>query len=205
MNRTIPDDPERIESLDRIPQHLSSAVDDLISHLDRSVMLRVRNIPRREYVSRRSLNSRSFTLRDRRTSSGQARVAVFFSGGIDSTVVAYLADRFVEVFPRHVSILSKGNRHVDPDEPIDLLNVAFENPRKITVKVEGNVHGLPKREKKQKLRDPLDYTTVKVTYDVPDRLTGLQEVEELRRLCPKRKWNFLEINVPYEGSPCSNS
>ena len=89
-------------------------------------------------------------------------------------------------------------RHVAPDEPIDLLNVAFENPRKIAVKVEGNVYALPKREKKQKLRDPLDYSTVKVTYDVPDRLTGLQEVEELRRLCPNRVWNFLEINVPYE-------
>ena len=79
-----------------------------------------------------------------------------------------------------------------------MLNVAFENPRKIAVKVEGNVYALPKREKKQKLRDPLDYSTVKVTYDVPDRLTGLQEVEELRRLCPHRTWNFLEINVPYE-------
>lgn len=95
---------------------------------------------------------------------------------------------------------SRTNRHVAPDEPIDLLNVAFENPRKIAVNIEGNVYGLPKREKKQKLRDPLDYSTVKVTYDVPDRLTGLQEVEELRRLCPGRTWNFLEINVPYEVS-----
>ena len=39
---------------------------------------------------------------------------------------------------------------------------------------------------------------MKVTYDVPDRLTGRQEVEELRRLCPRRTWNFLEIDVPYE-------
>lgn len=95
-------------------------------------------------------------------------------------------------------------RHVDPDESIDLLNVAFENPRKIAVKVEGNIGALPKREKKQKLREPLDYSTVTVSYDVPDRLTGLQEVEELRRLCPNRKWNFLEVNVPYEvGLPMS--
>ncbi|TBU35062.1 asparagine synthase-domain-containing protein [Dichomitus squalens] len=165
IERSIPDDPPRPQSLDDIPPHLSTAVDDLISQLERSVMLRVRDIPRRGTVP------------------GQARVAVFFSGGIDSTMIAFLADR-----------------HVAPDEPIDLLNVAFENPRKIAVKVEGNIYGLPKREKKQKLRDPLDYSTVKVTYDVPDRLTGLQEVEELRRLCPKRTWNFLEINVPYEES-----
>ncbi|KAI0724371.1 asparagine synthase-domain-containing protein [Cerioporus squamosus] len=165
VNRTIPGDPPNVAALDRIPPHLTVAVDELIAHLDRSVMLRVRDIPRRG------------------TAAGEARVAVFFSGGIDSTVVAFLADR-----------------HVPPEEPIDLLNVAFENPRKQAVKVEGNIYALPKREKKQKLRDPLDYSTVKVTYDVPDRLTGLQEVEELRRLCPHRTWNFLEIDVPYEES-----
>ena len=57
------------------------------------------------------------------------------------------------------------------------------------------------------------------SYNVPDRLTGLQEVEELRRLCPGRTWNFVstklrwaiheayqehrmqvEVNVPYEVS-----
>lgn len=74
-----------------------------------------------------------------------------------------------------------------------MLNVAFENPRKMTVKAEGNIGGLPKRERKQKLRAGLDYTAIEVTYDVPDRLTGLQEVEELRRLCPDRIWNFVSI------------
>ncbi|KAH9944543.1 asparagine synthase-domain-containing protein [Epithele typhae] len=165
VNRNIPDDPPRPIALDRIPAHMSDTVDRLIVELDRSVMLRVRNIPQRD------------------NAPGQARVAVLFSGGIDSTMVAFLADR-----------------HVDPDEPIDLLNVAFENPRKIAVKVEGNVYALPKREKKKKLQERLDYSTVTVTYDVPDRITGRQEVEELRRLCPRRKWNFLEINVPFEES-----
>jgi len=165
VNRTLPVDPPVVQDLAHIPDHLASAVDKLIDELDRSVMLRVRNIPRRTEAHK------------------QARVAVLFSGGIDSTMLAFLADR-----------------HVDPSEPIDLLNVAFENPRKIAVKVEGNIGGLPKREKKQKLRDPLDYSTVNVSYDVPDRLTGLQEVEELRRLCPDRVWNFVEVNVPYEES-----
>ncbi|KAI0824166.1 asparagine synthase-domain-containing protein [Trametes gibbosa] len=165
VNRALPEDPPKAESLDCIPPHLVSPVDKLIAELDRSVMLQVQHIPRRN------------------SAVGEAKVAVFFSGGIDSTMLAYLADR-----------------HVAPEEPIDLLNVAFENPRKIAVKVEGNVGGLPKREKKQKLREPLDYTTVKVSYDVPDRITGLQEVEELRRLCPNRKWNFLEVDVPFKES-----
>lgn len=82
-------------------------------------------------------------------------------------------------------------RHVDLEEPIDLLNVAFENPRKILVKAEGNIGGLPKRERKAKLTNRLDYSSINVSYDVPDRLTGRQEVEELRRLCPGRTWNFV--------------
>ena len=85
------------------------------------------------------------------------------------------------------------HRHVDPEEPIDLLNVAFENPRKILVQAEGNIGGLPKREKKQKLKERLEYSTIDVSYHVPDRATGLQELEELRRLSPKRTWNFVSI------------
>lgn len=41
--------------------------------------------------------------------AGSARVAVLFSGGIDSMVVACLA-----------------HRHVAPQEPIDLINVCFD-------------------------------------------------------------------------------
>ncbi|KAH9947984.1 asparagine synthase-domain-containing protein [Amylocystis lapponica] len=163
INRSLPEDIPKAQDLDHVPAHLSGVVDELITQLDRSVMLRVRNIPSRNGYE------------------GQARVAVLFSGGIDSTTLAFLA-----------------HRHVDPAEPIDLLNVAFENPRKISVQVEGNIGGLPKREKKQKMRERLDYSTVEVSYDVPDRITGLTEVEELRRLCPGRVWNFVEINVPFE-------
>ncbi|KAF7789879.1 hypothetical protein EIP86_000827 [Pleurotus ostreatoroseus] len=108
-----------------------------------------------------------------RDNVGKAHVAVLFSGGIDSTMLAYLA-----------------HRHIPANEPIDLLNVSFENPRKILVKADGNIGGLPKRERKQKLREPTDYATIEVDYNVPDRVTGLQELEELRRLCPGRTWNF---------------
>ena len=83
--------------------------------------------------------------------------------------------------------------HVDPSEPIDLLNVAFENPRKILVQEEGNLYALQKRERKQKMKARLDYSTITIKYDVPDRLTGRQELEELRRLCPGRTWNFVRL------------
>jgi hypothetical protein len=103
--------------------------------------------------------------------------------------------------------------------PIDLLNVAFENPRKIRVQTEGNVDALPKKQKNERKRVSAN-NHIALTYNVPDRKTGLEELEELRRLCPGRTWNFVslgayidggswifitqvEINVPYEVSPDS--
>ncbi|KAF8078403.1 asparagine synthase-domain-containing protein [Lyophyllum atratum] len=161
-----PEDITPVENLSQVPEHLTKVVEDFIYHLDRSVMLRVRNIP---YHS---------------TVEGQARVAVLFSGGIDSTVITFLA-----------------HKHIPLDEPIDLLNVAFENPRKIKAHTEGNPGGISKRQRKSRARttEPAQGST-HTSYAVPDRVTGLQEVEELRRLCPGRVWNFVEVNVPYEES-----
>ncbi|KAI9512621.1 asparagine synthase-domain-containing protein [Russula earlei] len=180
VNRALPPietKPPPLQSLDSIPRYLLSAMEDLISHLDRSVALRVSNIPRRSGESPSIDNMRP-------VSSVSARIAVFFSGGIDSTVCAFLADR-----------------HIPPDEPIDLLNVAFENPRKIRIQVDGNVGGI----KKKKLKSLPDIWSAEgqasgrygPNYLVPDRSAGLSELEELRRLCPGRQWNFVEIDVPY--------
>ncbi|KAK0246021.1 asparagine synthase-domain-containing protein [Armillaria nabsnona] len=165
VNPSIPPDTwPRLVSLDEIPDYLLASVDALISHLDRSVMLRVHNIPHRS------------------SAPTQSRVAVLFSGGIDSTVIAYLA-----------------HKHIPLEESIDLLNVAFENPRKIRMETEGNLGGVSRRHKK-KDKKPSESNPVRVSYMVPDRKTGLQEVEELRQLCPGRTWNFVEVNVPYNES-----
>ncbi|TPX32752.1 hypothetical protein SmJEL517_g04256 [Synchytrium microbalum] len=88
-------------------------------------------------------------------SSGKdARIAVLFSGGLDSSVLAYYA---------HV--------HLPLSEPIDLINVSFENPRTAN--------------------DTEDI------YDVPDRKTGRRALQELRRLAPNRQWQFVEVDVPF--------
>jgi hypothetical protein len=74
----------RLQSLDIIPPYLSSAVDELIYHLDHSVSLLVSNVPQRGVElpsSDQALSARPVP----------ARVAVLFSGGIDSTVCAFLA------------------------------------------------------------------------------------------------------------------
>ncbi|KAF9243921.1 asparagine synthase-domain-containing protein [Melanogaster broomeanus] len=155
VNTTLPPvDLPIIQGLDpfSLPAPLSEAVEELISHLD------TEHIPQTP------------------SEKGKARVAVLFSGGIDSTMLTFLA-----------------HRHVPVDEPIDLLNVAFENPRKIQVQLDGNIGGLPKRERKRHLK------AVEMNGKGADRITGLHEVEELRRLCPGRVWNFVEVDVPYEA------
>ncbi|KAF2862756.1 hypothetical protein K470DRAFT_212267 [Piedraia hortae CBS 480.64] len=85
------------------------------------------------------------------TPSVAPRLAILFSGGLDCTLIARIC---------HDLVLS--------NEPIDLLNVAFENPY------------------------------VKSRYETcPDRITGQASLEELKQVCLGRKWNFVAIDVPY--------
>ncbi|KAF8349883.1 asparagine synthase-domain-containing protein [Amanita rubescens] len=161
MNDRLPSLDYLERPLDSIRDFLTESIDGLIDRLDRSVKLQVNNIPaitkleaQCDSVDGRICGSRT-----------QGRVAVLFSGGIDSAVIAYLA-----------------HKHVPMHESIDLLNVAFENPRKM------------------KLLSKATSKTAEVSYLVPDRVTGLQELEELRRICPGRQWNFVEVNVPYPES-----
>ncbi|SPN97586.1 related to asparagine synthases [Cephalotrichum gorgonifer] len=84
------------------------------------------------------------------------RIAVLFSGGLDCTVVARLAS---ELLP--------------PDQGIDLLNVAFENPRIAATLKPAN-------------DDPT------AIYELcPDRITGRKSFGELCRVCPERQWRFI--------------
>ncbi|TFK40956.1 asparagine synthase-domain-containing protein [Crucibulum laeve] len=164
-----PDDLYRVESLENIPDYLRLPVEELVFQLDRSVKLRVSDIPRNG-------------------ASSEARVAILFSGGIDSTILTFLA-----------------HKHIPMDEPIDLLNVAFENPRKIQIQKEGHIDNLPKRQKRQRARISENVSQeFDTSYMVPDRVTGLQELEELKRLCPGRVWNFVEVNIPYEESQAAH-
>ena len=130
------------------------------------------------------------SLISRRSEPGSARLSVLFSGGIDSTVVTYLAHKQAFHFPQFIMETNTVDRYIPIDEPIDLLNVAFENPRKIRIAQEGNVGGLPRRQK-AKHGKATHAAEAKSSYAVPDRKTGLEELEELRRLCPGRKWNFV--------------
>ncbi|KAK6644049.1 hypothetical protein RUM43_000314 [Polyplax serrata] len=94
-----------------------------------------------------------------------ARLAILFSGGLDSAVLASLA-----------------HEYLPPGEPIDLLNVAFEKKEKPP-------------EGKQNSRWLKKDVSAELSFNVPDRATGLSTLFELKTMHPDRKWNFVEINV----------
>ncbi|XP_074641083.1 asparagine synthetase domain-containing protein 1-like [Tubulanus polymorphus] len=147
--------------------------DDLVNILSRAIEIRVSEQPLlcsnclKEILSESNhCDSLNFTDSKR---CDHARLAVLFSGGIDSMMIAALADR-----------------HVPPDQPIDLLNVAFQ------LQAKTNSFNKCTRSKQKNEDIPCD------PYAVPDRLTGLSGLEELKKLNPARKWNFIEINVTVE-------
>ena len=83
--------------------------------------------------------------------------------------------------------------HVPKDEAIDLLNVAFENPRKLKFP---NHNG--RRPSRRVRLAPKAIGSV--DYMVPDRVSGLEEVDELKRLCPERTWHFVGIFIVWGTS-----
>ncbi|KAJ3592176.1 hypothetical protein NHX12_007304 [Muraenolepis orangiensis] len=117
--------------------------------------------------------------------SDHAAVAVLFSGGIDSMILAALADR-----------------HIPGHRPIDLLNVAFklqepktQKPQQSTKK---NKNKKPVEDQNKPTADSTAGSEIPSPFDVPDRLTGRAGLLELQALNPERRWNFVEVNVTQE-------
>ncbi|PWY95104.1 asparagine synthase related protein [Aspergillus sclerotioniger CBS 115572] len=113
---------------------------------------------------RQSLALRIQNVREPPTTSlkSNVKVAVLFSGGLDCTLLARLSH---EILPE--------------DEVIDLLNVAFENPRVAAAAAgKGEAAG-------------------SVYENCPDRITGRAAFAELQKVCPGRNWRFVAIDIPY--------
>lgn len=96
----------------------------------------------------------------------ESKVAILFSGGLDCTILARLCH---DLLPLH--------------EAIDLVNVAFENPR-IHSKLEP---------------DESPYERC------PDRVTGRSSHAELIKVCSGRTWRFVQVNVPYTDTQAHRS
>ncbi|KAI4101924.1 MAG: hypothetical protein LQ339_004814 [Xanthoria mediterranea] len=95
-------------------------------------------------------------------SNPSTKLAILFSGGLDCTLIARIVH---DLLPE--------------DQDVDLLNVAFENPR--VLKAAGATSG----------------PTVTAFSQCPDRVTGLKSYAELQRVCPGRRWRFVSIDIAY--------
>ncbi|CAK7275119.1 hypothetical protein SEPCBS57363_006517 [Sporothrix epigloea] len=127
----------------------SPSVFQLGDQLTASMRLRVLHVPKPPVFT--ASDGKIFSRTD-------VRIAVLFSGGLDCTVLARMAH---DLLPA--------------DQGIDLVNVAFENPRV-----------------KAHLGQGTD-----VYEACPDRRTGRASFLELQKTCPSRVWRFLAVNVSY--------
>jgi asparagine synthetase B (glutamine-hydrolysing) len=116
-------------------------------------------------------------------SNESCRVAVLFSGGLDCTVLARMAH---DLLPQNFQI--------------DLINVAFENPRVIQA-AKNTLQS--KRQLKQSIGlsagiDDQSAPLSELNSDIlspfeccPDRETGRKSFQELIQVCPTRIWTFV--------------
>ena len=132
-------------------------------------------------------------------------MGILFSGGIDCAVLAFLAHQLSHTYPAYLASSLTAPffvRFIPPGEPIDLLNVAFENPRKI--KAASAAHAQPpKNPKRSADHVPFVMPGSADIYGVPDRYTGLEQLEELQISCPGRRWNFVSMLISAEDSQLS--
>ncbi|XP_037018879.2 asparagine synthetase domain-containing protein 1 isoform X2 [Artibeus jamaicensis] len=157
--------------------HMKEVVQQFIDVLSIAVKRRVLCLRRDEYLTPSEVL---------KTCDRKANVGILFSGGIDSMVIATLADH-----------------HIPLDEPIDLLNVAFMTEEK-TIPTSFN----KKRREQKNCETPSEEPSKNAVaaaaaspdkqFIVPDRITGRAGLKELQMANPSRIWNFVEINVSAE-------
>lgn len=147
-------------SEDRIPWPPTAKLEDVAPHLVATVDSFERTL--RTAVKRRVWNISN--------NGADPSLAILFSGGVDCTVLAALA----------ATELREG-------QIIDLINVAFENPRSLNAKAAA--------QKKQSLTADVSEND---KYNVPDRVTARQSYERLCTTLPQARFRLVEINVPFD-------
>ncbi|KAL5106192.1 Asparagine synthetase domain-containing protein 1 [Taenia crassiceps] len=148
----------------KTPQHLNEREPAyvLMSLLREAVAVRVRLVaPTCQMCFKSSTES----------SCLHTRVGVLFSGGLDSAVIAALVDRCLA-----------------PDQPVDLITVAFQH--------------LQRGTQSSKRRGGCDGEASLLEYaspdSAPDRQTALSSFEELRNSNPNRHWHLVLVDVSVE-------
>ncbi|KAB0393390.1 hypothetical protein E2I00_001933, partial [Balaenoptera physalus] len=156
-----------------IDGHMKEVVQQFIDVLSVAVNRRVLCLPRDENLTSNKVL---------KTSNRKANVAILFSGGIESMVIAALADH-----------------HIPLDEPIDLFNVAFMTKEKtIPAKSSKNVVAAATPGEQFNIPDRITGRTglKELQADNPFRMWNFVEInvslEELQRLRRTRISHFIQ-------------
>ena len=114
------------------------------------------------------------------------RVAVLFSGGLDCTVLARMIH---DILPS--------------DQDVDLINVAFENPRVVQAAAKSRKQNASNSKTDEAevymngqnmLVDGSPSRRLSPYENCPDRETGRKAFKELQAICPVRKWRFIAVS-----------
>ncbi|SZF04780.1 unnamed protein product [Blumeria hordei] len=107
----------------------------------------------------------------------RVRIAILFSGGLDCSVLARIVH---DILPAH--------------EDVDLINVAFENPRAINA---AKTHSSNKDINLHMTATGYEVLENNPYENCPDRKTGRRSLSEIQSICPGRTWRFVAVNIPY--------
>lgn len=145
---------ESLNQIQRTQDELEQIREELLLILKQSILRRIKPLPNQckncYLLSQTSNNSNN---KFSEFKCDHAKIAILFSGGLDSAVIAALVDQCLP-----------------ENEPVDLMNIAFEQSNN-------------------------NKSTSHNSFMVPDRISGLECLKELN---PKRKWNFIEINITHD-------
>lgn len=183
----------------------TNELDNILTQATRRRLKDIPSITHKKPILDKSIKDSSFAAKGTSTilsdSLPPARVAVLFSGGIDCSLVAH-----------YIAKILKEDEKTS-NEPIDLLNVAFENPRKAeTRQNEQKIKAAVKKKKKNDKKctpttsepNNMDSKQVQISssfdidekYETPDRSLGRKSWESLSDKYPNLR--FIEINIPYQ-------
>jgi len=110
------------------------------------------------------------------------RIAILFSGGLDCTVLARMAHDLLPI-----------------EQEVDLINVAFENPRVVEA---ARIRLSSKKQDVTNIQDNARFnlqnaeTESEISFfeTCPDRETGRKAFQELQNVCRHRVWRFVAVN-----------